>query len=116
MPTTYQILVPLIALLFLGYTVTQHLRGRHTLGELIFWGLFWIVVVAVALFPDVITDRLAKWLGIKSNVNALIFLALGVLFFLQFRLYFLLKRQNHIITDLVRKVALKEKEKEEQDP
>lgn len=115
MPATYQLLVPLIAILFLSYTVAQHVKGRNALSELIFWSLFWVFVVLLALFPDQITDRLAKWLGIKSNINALIFLALGVLFFLQFRLYFLLKRQNHTITALIRKLALKDEPKED-DP
>lgn len=113
MPATYQIIVPLIAVIFLGYTVAQHIKGRNALSELIFWGIFWMFVVLLALFPDQITDRLAKWLGIKSNINALIFLALGVLFFLQFRLYFLLKRQNHTITELVRKIALKDEQKDD---
>lgn len=113
MPATYQVLVPLIAVLFLSYTIAQHLKGRNALHELIFWILFWLGIVLLALFPDQITDRLAKWLGIKSNINAIIFLALGALFFLQFRLYFLLKRQNHTITTLIREYALKEEKEKD---
>lgn len=105
---SYQILVPIIALCFLAYTIAQFVKGRNTLLELVFWGIFWLSTVAVAIFPDFITERLARWMGVKDNVNAIIFLAIGILFFLQFRLYFLLKRQHMQLTDLVRKLALKE--------
>ncbi len=110
---TYQILVPIVALAFWAYTIFQFIKGRSSIVELLFWSLFWLLTIALALFPDSITDRLARWLGMKSNINALVFLALGILFFLQFRLYFLVKRQNSIISELVRKLALKEDEKDE---
>lgn len=106
----YQYIVPIIALLFLLYTVAQHVKGRNTVAELLFWVVFWGFTSLLALFPDAITDRLAKWLGIKSNINAVLFLGLGILFFIQFRLFFLIKKQNHTITELARKIALQEKD------
>jgi hypothetical protein len=102
--------VPAIAFLFLFYTALQHVKGRNTVAELLFWVLFWTFTSLLAIFPDAITDRLAKWLGIKSNINAILFLGLGILFFIQFRLFFLLKKQNHTITELARKIALQNKD------
>ena len=112
---TYQILVPLIALLFLGVSIAQHVRGKNTTTELLFWIVFWILVIVLALFPDFVTTYVAKLLGIKSNVNAIIFLAIGILFFLQLRMYYIIKRQSVLITDLVRKIALREEDKERDD-
>lgn len=112
MPQTYQIVVPLIALVFIYIVIHQHLKGRSSIIEAVFWSGFWIMVAAVALFPDQITFFFAHLLGIESNVNAIIFLALGILFFFQFHLFFQIKKQNRTITGLVRKVAL---EKEKQD-
>lgn len=111
----YQILVPIIGLIFLGYSVWQHFRGRNTLTEVLGWVLFWVFVATVALFPAATTERLAKWLGFKSNVNALLVMGMGILFFFLLRLYFLLKRQNIIITRLVRELALKEEELEKRE-
>lgn len=110
---TYQILVPLIALLFLGVSIAQHVKGKNTITELLFWIAFWLLVIVLALFPDFVTGYLARLLGIKSNVNAIIFLAIGILFFLQLRMYFIIKRQSMLITDLVRKIALKDGDKEQ---
>jgi hypothetical protein len=106
----YKILVPLIAIIFLVFTVVSHVKGKNTLMELIFWIFFWGFTIFLAFFPDFMTKQLAKFLGIKSNVNAIVFLAIGILFFLHIRLYFILKRQNQIITDLIRKLAIDKKE------
>ncbi len=110
---TYQILVPLVSLAFWAYTIFQFIKGRASMAELLFWSLFWLLTIALALFPDAITDRLAHWLGIKSNINALLFLSIGILFFLQFRLYFIIKRQNAVISELVRKLALEDDAKKD---
>lgn len=108
----YKILVPFIAIIFLGYTLLLHIKGKNTLVELFFWILFWAFTISLAFFPDFITKNLARVLGIKSNINAILFLAIGILFFIQFRLFFILKRQNLVITELVRKIAIDGKNKE----
>jgi len=106
----YQIVVPVIALLFLAYTVVMYLRGRSSAFEMVSWMLIWGLAILLALLPDAVTNFIADVFGIKSNVNAIIFLGLGILFFLQFHLYMLVRRQNIIITELVRKLALRDEE------
>lgn len=111
----YQIIVPLIAGLLIYLTIRQHLKGRNTLFEMLAWCFIWLLISLVAIFPDLVTDRLARVLGIKSNVNAFIFLSLGVLFFIQYNLFMAIKRQNRIISDMVRKIALKDHEHQEKN-
>lgn len=112
----YQIIGGFGALFFLFLSIRQFLRGHIGLREIVFWSIFWLFTLLVSILPDPISNFLAQTLGIKSNLNALFFLGLGTLFFVQFRLYLTVKRQNEIISDLVRKIALKDRdEKEEQE-
>ena len=70
--------------------------------------MIWVFIIVIAIFPEATTLFIAKIFGIKSNVNAIIFFGLGILFFFQFQMYFGLKKQNNIITSLVRQIALLE--------
>lgn len=102
----YKLIVPVIGLALLAASLRSYVKSQSTLFEMIFWAIFWSFVVSLSLFPDTITDFVAKSLGIKSNVNAIIFTGLGVLFFMQFNLFFIIKKQNRVITGLIRKIAL----------
>jgi hypothetical protein len=104
----YQVVVPIIAIIFLAYTVIMFRRGRSSAFEMVGWMLIWGLAILLALLPDAVTNFIAKVFGIKSNINAIVFLGLGILFFLQFHLYMLVRRQNQVITDLVRKLALRD--------
>ncbi len=106
----YQIFSAVFSLVLLFISVRQFLGGHIRLTELVFWLTFWLFTLVVALFPDPVSKFIANTLGIKSNLNALVFIGLGVLFFIQFRLYLIIRKQNEIISDLVRKIAIWEDE------
>jgi hypothetical protein len=108
----FQIVVPLIALLFTLRQVMKYRQGKNTLFEVGIVSLFWLVTTALALFPDSILDTIAKAFGIKSNVNTLLFFAIGLLFYLHFQIYKILKKQDGMITELTRKLALESPENE----
>jgi hypothetical protein len=95
--------------------VMKFRKGDATPYELILGLLFWVSVSVFALFPDVISNTIAWLFGIKSNVNAIIFFCIGLIFFFQFKLYSMLRRQQRQTTELIRQIALKDKEKEEKD-
>ena len=102
----YQILVPAIGLFSIGMTIRSHLNGDNTVFESLFWVVFWIGVSLVAVFPDATTNFLSRALGIKDNVNAIIFIGLAASFFIHFRTFAVIKKQNRVISDLVTKIAL----------
>jgi hypothetical protein len=110
----YQIAVPLVAFGFIIFAIAQFAKGKSTVLEMITWVLIWGFIIAVAIEPDLITVYLANALGIKSNVNAFIFLSIGILFFIQYNFYISIKKQNRILTDLVRKIALRDAAKDEE--
>ncbi len=108
----YKFIVPVISISFIAYSFNQYKQGKNTFFETIIWSAIWVGIAAIAIFPDFITDSIARVFGIKSNINAIIFVGLGTLFFIQYNLFVAIKRQNKIITELVKKIALKDQEKQ----
>jgi len=107
----FQIVVPLIALLFSISFFNRFRKAKATIYETVIGICIWIFIGVFALIPDLVSNLIASVFGFKSNVNAIIFLALGGIIFIQFKLYSQLRRQEKAITQLTRQLALKEMEK-----
>lgn len=104
----FQWLVPALSFLFLMSHVLRYYRGRIDLRETVSGILLWLGVAALAVFPDAISNAIAATLGFKSNTNAILFLAVGLLFYFQYRLYRIQVQQRRELTQLTRKLALLE--------
>ncbi len=109
----YQIIVPLVGIIGILYSLKQHIKGINTVFESLLWSVLWLFVSLVAIFPDAITVFLSKSIGIKDHINAIIFIGLAISFFLNFKLFDSFKKQNKLITDLVRKIAIENQLKSE---
>jgi hypothetical protein len=111
MPQTfslYQLLVPLFAVLMIAKAVSQFLRHRRTLRELVVLCAIWSGVSLVAIFPDFSMHWLSKFTGIKSGFYALIFFTLVVLVYGFLQLLIKMEDNERTLTELVRKIALTE--------
>jgi len=102
----YQWLVPLVALVYMTRVILQYRRRRRLFTSTFFWIVFWIAISALAIVPNQISQGIANLLGFKSNVNAIIFVALGFLFSIVFYLSAAVERLERQMTDLIRKIAL----------
>jgi hypothetical protein len=102
----FQIIIPIISLLFIVRQFIAYRKKILNIYETIIIALFWVGVTCLALFPDFFSDIIANIFGIKDNINALIFFALGLLFYFQLQMYKIIKKQDQVITDLTRKIAL----------
>lgn len=120
----YQWLVPLIAVFFIYRVVNQFKNNKRLLIGTLLWTSFWILVSILAIKPDFISENLASSLGFKSNINAVIFVALGFLFIMTYYQSSIIDLLEKQMTELVRKLALekqreidelKEKLKEQED-
>lgn len=105
----FQIIVPTIALFYGAGLIFRFRKSQITIYELMLGLLFWLAVLLVAIFPDFFSNQIARLFGIKSNINAIIFFCLGILFFTQFKLYFIIRRQQQDLTQLTRALALQDK-------
>ncbi len=107
----YQIIVPLVSIVFIGSLLQRFWAGKSGWQEAMVGVLFWVGVIFFAFFPDFISQTIAEVFGIKSNINAVIFFCLGLIFFFQYKLFLLFKQQQSALTTLTRKLALDDDEK-----
>jgi len=102
----YQWLVPLMCFFFIVRTVLQYRKRKRSLQGTFIWVIFWSILIILAIIPNEASYKVAQVLGFKSNINAIIFVALGLLFLFVFYLSSTVDRLETQITELVRKLAL----------
>lgn len=115
----YQWLVPLIAMFFMYRILVQFKNNRRLLVGTILWMAFWVIISLLAIIPDLVSFSIAETLGFESNINAVIFVALGFLFLMTYYQSSTIERLEKQMTEMIRKIALEkqekiEKQKEEQ--
>jgi len=103
-----QIVVVLFALFALSRAILRFKDGRITKGELTFWSLLWIALIVFVFLPG-IASFISNMLGIGRTVDAVMYAAIIVLFYLIFKIYVKIEGVEQEITTVVRKVALRKK-------
>ncbi len=104
----YQWLAPLIGLYFIYRTISQYIKKKRTIVAALIWILFWVSTITLAIIPNQVTNKIAAILGFKSNVTAIIFVAIGLLFLFIFYLSSSIEKLENQLTELVRKLAIDE--------
>jgi len=64
----------------------------------------WASLMLTAFFPDIIT-RMANLVGIGRGVDVIIYMSIGTLFYMMFRLYIKLEETQQQLTIVVRELA-----------
>lgn len=90
--------------------VVQHRRQKMSSGWLWTWVVFWLVVIVVVLMPS-LTDMAATALGVGRGADLVVYVSLAVLFYSLFRLAMRQEQHNRELTELVRKMAIRQVEK-----
>ncbi len=111
----FQIIVGIIALIFLFRVIRKYMRSQVNLVETALGLFFWTSTLLLALFPDNISNKLAKTFGIKDNINAVIFMLIGFIGVIQFRLFNILREQDKTLTAIIRKISLIENDIEDDE-
>lgn len=111
----FQVVVIIISAIFLYRVIAKYIRSQVNLAETALGLLFWLSTLLLALFPDTISAKLAKIFGIKDNINAVIFILIGFLGIIQFRLFNLLRNQDKVLTAIIRKLAIIEQEQKDDE-
>lgn len=106
-------IILVVFFLFVLFKVFDRFRSGDLKGkEAIGWLVFWILAGAVVVNPNS-TLFLAKILGVGRGVDAIIYLAMALLFFLVFKIFVRLEKIEHQITKLVRQDTLSQTKKYE---
>ena len=111
----YQIISILFAVTLEVLIVRRFVMGKFKLMELVISSIALFILLLAAMFPDNFSNRLAQLLGIKDNINAILFGGLLVSFWLNFRLWMMLRTQDKKMARIVRLLGMKEYQNQEND-
>lgn len=109
-----QIILILFALFALTRTVQRFRDGSVSFVQLALWVIFWVGVVVVVILPDT-SSKVASFFGVGRGADLVVYLALAIVFYLQFRLFVKTEEVERQITKLVRNQALDELEEKEDE-
>ena len=104
----FQALAIFFSVFALSRTVLRLKGGDMTWKEFAFWAVLWIVIIIIAIIPD-ITFSFANILGIERGVDVLIYFSIILLFYLMFRIYVKIEKIEQDITKAVRNTAIASK-------
>jgi hypothetical protein len=107
---TLQIIFILFFLLAIVKAIFRYRQGQLSASRLFFWLIFWLLAGVVVALPNS-TATLAKIVGIGRGADLIIYLALALLFFLNFQSTIKMEKINKEITKLTRAITLKDGDK-----
>lgn len=105
--TPYQIIVPVVSAFLIYYAWSLWYRQKKTLWEAGLWTFFWGAFAIIAVEPDVLS-YITLVTGIKSQVNAVAVISIGILFFMVFYLIIRIEEMEQRMTRVIRQAALRE--------
>ena len=105
-----QLIALLIILFFVFRLFVLKKRDKVSANEFIFWLVFWLIASLGIIFVKDL-DRLAADLGFSaSGIQIILYAAVAVLFYMNFRLRLKLEKMDKDITKITREIAIKEKD------
>ncbi len=104
----YQFIAPALSLYYIYRIVAELRQRRKFIFTNVIWLGFWSVIAVLGVVPHEFSTQLANILGIKSNINAIIFVSLAFVIVLAFYLSAKIDAMDRKITELVRQLALDE--------
>src|ERR1043165_743098 len=109
------ILIQLVVIFFAVYAAlrsgSRFRKGTIGLSEVILWLGFWASAVICGLMPNLV-QRFGHLLGVGRGADAVFYLGLVGLNYAFFRVYLKVRHAEQELTVLVRRLALKEVERE----
>jgi len=106
--------VQIIFAIFLLFAITRVLLrlkdGTLTFNNFLFWLLVFILAIVGVIKPE-LTSIAADWLGINRGSDVVVYASILLMFYLIFRTNILLENLRHDLTQLVRRLALKDETK-----
>ncbi|MDD5527397.1 MAG: DUF2304 domain-containing protein [Patescibacteria group bacterium] len=101
-----QLIALIIILFFVLRLFVLKKRGKVSANEFIFWLVFWLIAASGIIFVKDL-DALAARLGFSaSGIQIILYAAVAVLFYMNFRLRLKVEKMDKDITQLVRDSAL----------
>ena len=109
-----QIIVTIFVIIVVFRLTRKFKENILKTSEFIGWLGIWIIVLVVFWLPQT-TSYLANFLGIGRGVDLAVYVSVLLLFYLIFRLYLKIDKQQKEITKIVRHLALKDENESAED-
>ncbi len=110
----YQIIFIPISLIALIAILIRQKEGRSSLLSFLLSLLAVLIVLLLCIFPD-ITTNIANIFGIRRGLDFIFILGVLGCYILIYKMYIMLDNLENELTDLVRKIALKDEYNEQDD-
>jgi hypothetical protein len=112
------LIIQIIASVFLIFALLKvfwKYKGKQiSFKEFFFWALLWVVIGVVFWLPQT-TSFFANILGIGRGVDLVIYTSIVLIFYLIFRIFIRLDKQQQEITKIVRSLALTDQEEKKEN-
>lgn len=105
----FQLLASVFILFTVQRIVKRYQQELIPKSELFVWLVFWAGLAGAIWWPRG-TDIVAHWLGVSRGVDLVVTASLAVIFYLVFQIFSHVHRLQRELTQLVRKLAIKEQE------
>lgn len=112
------LIIQIIASIFLIFAALKALfkyKSRQiSFKEFIFWIILWLIIGIVFWLPQT-TSFLANIFGIGRGVDLVIYTSIILIFYLLFRIFVRIDKQQQEITKIVRSLSIKDQEDNKED-
>jgi hypothetical protein len=102
-----QLIIDLVVVFFLVNLLLKLKQDRINLGSFIFWLIFWLATLLIINWPQS-SSYFARILGVGRGVDVIIYFSIIILFYFIFYFTLKLRKIEHEITQVVRKIAISE--------
>jgi small membrane protein len=109
-----EVITTIVVLFLLSRVASKYKKSEISFKEAFLWGMLWILVGVVVIFPS-IADKIAVAIGLKTatGIDLVVYMAVGFVFYLVFRIFVRIERIERDITKIIRFLAINKKEKDD---
>ncbi len=94
-----------IILIIFGQLVVKYIKDKASFIKILFWFGFWGAALILIWLPKEILDKFGDIVGVGRGIDALVYLSIIILFYINLRLNSRLDKLERNITKLVREMA-----------
>jgi len=105
----YQIFFGSIVVIIILWNLLLFKEGRIKIRRFIIFIIFWLSVLLAVIFPEE-TNKIARFFNITRGADFFIYISIIVIFYSLFKIYEKLEALEKNITEVVRYLALKDKD------
>lgn len=108
MITVIQVLMILFAIFAWSRALLRLKDKAIKVNEFVFWSIIWLSLIIFSASP-VLLSTLSSFVGIQRATDFAVYISIIMLFYLMYRLYAKIEKQEQDITKIVRTISLKRK-------